>query len=193
MGSGAPLPIAAERVIEAGDGLLLDFNGRELMLFDAPGHAKHHLAIRDSRTGHIFSGDTFGLSYRQLDANGRQFIFPSTSPSQFDADALHATVSRIADFKPEAVYVTHYSQVRDVQRLAGELHEMIDGHVDVARRERDSGPERHQRIKDGLGKLIVDTAARQGWALQGEAALSWLAVDHELNAQGLGVWLDSGG
>ncbi|MCK9282697.1 MAG: MBL fold metallo-hydrolase [Rhodocyclaceae bacterium] len=190
---GAPLAVPADRVIEAQDGQRLDFNGRELLLFDAPGHAKHHIAIRDGRSGHIFTGDTFGLSYRQLDANGRQFIFPTTSPSQFDPVALHNTVSRIADFHPEAVYVTHYSQVREVQRLAQELHALIDAHVEIALRERDSGAQRHQRIKDGLGKLIVDTAAQQGWALQGDDALRWFAVDQELNAQGLGIWLDSGG
>ena len=189
---GEPIPVAADRVIEAGDGQVLNFSGRDLLLFDAPGHAKHHLAIRDGRSGHIFSGDTFGLSYRQLDANGRQLVFPTTSPSQFDADAMHATVAKIAEFRPAAVYVTHYSQVRDIPRLADELHALIDAHTEIALNARDAGPERHQRIKDGLAKLIVETAARQGWALQGEAALKWFAVDHELNAQGLGVWLDNG-
>jgi hypothetical protein len=27
--------------------------------------------LRDTRTGHVFAGDTFGLSYRELDRDGR--------------------------------------------------------------------------------------------------------------------------
>ena len=184
-------PIAAERVIEAKHESTISLGGRELLLLDSPGHAKHHICIRDSKSGHMFTGDTFGLSYREFDSGERQFIYPTTSPSQFDPVALHNTVDIIAGFKPGAVYVTHYSQVRDVSRLAADMHRLIDAQLAVAQREKNSGPERHQRIMDGLRQLIKEEAASQGWGRQGDAACDVLAGDIDLNAQGMELWLDS--
>lgn len=186
---GNILAVPAERVIEAAHESTLQFAGRELLLLDAPGHAKHHIVIRDSRTGHLFTGDTFGLSYREFDNDGRQFIYPTTSPSQFDPTALHRTVDMIAGLHPDAVYVTHYSQVRDIPRLAADMHRLIDAQLAIAQREKDAGSARHARICDGLRRLIRDEAAAQGWKLQGDDACAVLAGDIELNAQGMALWL----
>ena len=61
---GEVLAVPRERVIETPEGHTLELAGRELLFLDAPGHARHHAVIRDSRTGHFFVGDNFGLSYR---------------------------------------------------------------------------------------------------------------------------------
>jgi hydroxyacylglutathione hydrolase len=188
---GALIPTPAERVVEAVDGLTLSLAGRELRFFDTPGHARHHVAIHDSRTGHVFTGDTFGISYRQLDADGRQFIFPTSSPSQFDAKALHDTVNLIADLEPEALYLTHYSQVTDVPRLAADMHRLIDAYVDIAREHKAAGNDRHTRIKRSLQELFLKEADESGWGTKGEALLKLLDLDTELNAQGLAIWVDS--
>ena len=188
---GDILPIPLDRIIEASHEQTLALGDRELLLLDSPGHAKHHIVIRDSRSGHIFTGDTFGLSYRHLDAGGRQFIYPTTSPSQFDPVALHRSVDMIAAFKPAAVYVTHYSQAHDVQRLAGDMHRLIDAQLEVAQRETDAGVERHQRIKHGLEQLMKKEAEQQGWKLQGHDATDFFALDIDLNAQGMEIWLDA--
>ena len=55
---------------------------------------------RDAKTGHIFAGDTFGLSYRELDQDGKQFSFPTTSPSQFDPAELHRSIDRMLPLGP---------------------------------------------------------------------------------------------
>lgn len=188
---GALVPTPAERVVEAVDGLTLKLAGRELRFFDTPGHARHHVAIRDGRTGHVFTGDTFGISYRQLDADGRQFIFPTSSPSQFDAEALHDTVNLIAELEPEALYLTHYSQVTDVPRLAADMHRLIDAYVDIAREHKAAGNDRHTRIKRSLQELFLKEADECGWGTKGEALLKLLDLDTELNAQGLAIWVDS--
>lgn len=187
---GELLPVPAGCVIEATHESSIRLGHRELLLLDAPGHAKHHIAIRDSRTGHLFTGDTFGLSYREFDNNGRQFIFPTTTPSQFDPAALHRTVDMIAGFRPDAVYVTHYSQVHDIPRLAADMHRLIDAQLAIAQRERDAGEARHDRICAGIRQLIHDEAAAQGWKLRGDDACAVLAGDIELNAQGMELWLD---
>ncbi|HET7930402.1 MAG TPA: MBL fold metallo-hydrolase, partial [Rhodanobacteraceae bacterium] len=73
---GELLPVPAERVVQAPDGYAVDLAGRSLRCLDTPGHAKHHNAILDERSGCVFSGDTFGLSYREFDTANGAFIIP---------------------------------------------------------------------------------------------------------------------
>lgn len=188
---GEILPIAAERVIAAQDNTAIRLGERELLLLDSPGHAMHHICIRDSRTGHIFAGDTFGLSYREFDRGGRRFIYPSTTPSQFDPDALHRTIDMIAGFEPAAVYVTHYGQVHDVMRLADDMHRLIEAQLAIARQENNSEPGRHERIMAGLRQLVAAEAMAQGWGILGNDACELLSADLGLNADGIEIWLDS--
>lgn len=187
---GEILPVATDRIIEAQHGQTLLLAGRELSFLDTPGHARHHISILDGRSGHIFAGDTFGLSYRELDSNGRCFVFPATTPTQFDPTALHRSVDLLADYRPEAIYVTHFSQVAGIPRLADDLHRLIDDHAALALRER-AGPGRHERLKAGVSEIVSNEAAGQGWRLRGDALLKLMAMDIELNAQGLGSWLEA--
>jgi glyoxylase-like metal-dependent hydrolase (beta-lactamase superfamily II) len=188
---GEVLPVDAARIVEAADGLEIDLAGRKLLCRDTPGHARHHICIRDDKSGHFFAGDTFGLSYRELDTDGRQFIFPTTTPVQFDPEALHASLDLLLSYQPEAIYLTHYSQVRDIAAKGLDLHRLIDAHLAVARFEKAAGPDRHSRIRAGLAHLLVDEAKRFGCRLQPARILEIYAADLDLNAQGLGVWLES--
>ena len=187
---GEILPVDPQRLIETQHGMELSLAGRQLLFLDTPGHARHHHCIVDGRSGHIFSGDTFGLSYREWDRDGRRFIFPSTTPVQFDPPALHRSIDLLASYRPEAIYVTHFSQVTDIPRLASDLHRLVDAHADIALQARGAA-DRHQRLCAGVAELMTNEAEQQGWALQGEALLALLKMDVELNAQGLGAWLDA--
>ena len=186
---GRLIPIAAARVIEATHDLVIELNGRRLRILDTPGHARHHIAIHDSRSGHVFTGDTVGISYRQLDAaDGRQFVFPTTTPSQFDPAAAHRTIDMIAALQPAALYFTHYSQVTDVPRFAADMHRMLDELTRIALEARDEA-DRAALIERRTSEMFVAEAARAGWGLQGRALTDFLAMDLALNAQGLDHWL----
>jgi hydroxyacylglutathione hydrolase len=186
---GDIVPVPAGRVIETPEGAAIRLGGRELRFLDAPGHARHHVVVQDARTGHIFAGDTFGLSYRELDVDGKQFSFPTTSPSQFDPPALHRSIDRMLACGPEALYVTHFGQVRDLARLAADLHRLIDAHAELAERHRGAGAERRRLLKEGVTNLVLAESERQRWRLPSEKVLEVFALDIELNAQGLESWL----
>lgn len=186
---GDVLPVASERVLETPEGARIALAGRELQFMDAPGHARHHVVVRDDATGHLFAGDSFGLSYRELDDGGRPFAFPTTSPSQFDPPALHRTVGRMLALAPGAVYVAHFGQLRDVARLGADLQRLIEAHAALGERCRGAGEQRFPLLKEGVTALVLAERARQGWPVSEEKALEIFALDIELNAQGLAAWL----
>jgi glyoxylase-like metal-dependent hydrolase (beta-lactamase superfamily II) len=188
---GEILPVARERVIETPEGATLRLAGRELLFLDAPGHARHHVVVRDGASGHVFAGDTFGLSYRELDQDGRQFSFPTTSPSQFDPAALHRSIDRMLALEPAALYVTHFGRLTNLTVLAADLHRLIDAHAELGERHRHAGAERKRLLMEGVRSLVLAERERQGWRLPSEKLLEVFALDIELNAQGLESWLDA--
>lgn len=184
-------PVAAARVIETPHGFSLRLAGRELRFFDTPGHARHHVCIRDEKSGHVFTGDTFGLSYRELDCHGRQYVIPTSSPVHFDPDAAHRSVELIAGLRPAAVYMTHYSQVRNVAQIAADMHRLLDAYVALAENAGPADEGRHARLKAGLVEIVRGEARRHRWTLPEANVLEVLDGDLELNAQGLAIWLDA--
>jgi hydroxyacylglutathione hydrolase len=189
---GDIVPVDPARIVATAEGDRITLAGRVLEVMDTPGHARHHCCLRDTRTGQIFTGDTFGLAYRELAADGRRSAFPTTSPVQFDPGALHASIRRIVALAPARVFVTHFGAVGEVARLGADLHRLIDAHVALAQAHRDAGALRHERLKQGLEAMVLAEARRQSWPLTAAQALALFATDIELNAQGLGVWLDRG-
>jgi glyoxylase-like metal-dependent hydrolase (beta-lactamase superfamily II) len=188
---GEVLPVPADRVRETPEGASVSLAGRELEFLDAPGHARHHVVVRDAASGDVFVGDSFGLSYRELDRDGMQFSFPTTSPAQFDPPALQRTIERILALGPESLYVTHFGRVRDLRRLAGDLRRLIEAHVELAERHRNDGAERGAHLRLAIARLVLAEGARQRWRLSEEELRGVFALDVELNAQGLEAWLDA--
>ncbi len=182
-------PVAADRVVEAVDGHIVNLAGRALLCIDTPGHARHHLTVHDQRANVCFTGDVFGLSYREFDTAGGPFILPTTSPVQFDPEALHASIRRLVALKPAAMYLTHYDRVENVERLAGDLHQQIDAMVALALATKHDS-RRHEKLIGALTDLYARRAAAHGCTQSRDELVTLLGMDIELNAQGLEVWLD---
>ena len=188
---GEILPIPAERIIEAKDGDVISLAGRELEFVDTPGHARHHICIVDRRTSGIFTGDMFGLSYRELDVDGRQFIFPTTTPTQFEPDEMRISIRRLMSRQPECLYLTHYSRLHDVQSQGANLLRRLDALVDIALLHAQDGDARHQNVKQAITGYLLAEVRAHGCLLPDDVLLDIWETDLELNAQGLAVWLDS--
>lgn len=189
---GAIQPVPAARVREAEDGAVIHLAGRPLRCVDTPGHARHHFCVWDERSRSWFTGDTFGLSYRELDVQGRPFIIPTTSPVQFEPEPLKASIRTLLARAPQAMYLTHYGRVEDVARLGQDLLEQVDAMVALARHAQAAGSDdagRHVRLVDGLTRHYMARATAHGLADAEAVVPEVLGMDIELNAQGLGVWL----
>ena len=191
---GILVPIDANRVRQSHDGMDLLLGGaRRLHFIDTPGHARHHHCIWDEATRGWFTGDTFGISYREFDVpakgpEGRAWIKPTHPPSQFEPDALCASIQRMLSFEPRCVYLTHFSRVEGVPRLGAQLLAMIDSVVAIGQAQRHA-PDRHAVLMRELSALYAGSLRAHGIEPTADK-LELLAMDIELNAQGLGGWLD---
>lgn len=187
---GGLVPVPSERVVEAADGQVVELAGRPLLLAHTPGHALHHLSVWDARSRSWFTGDSFGISYREFDVGGRPFAIPTTSPVQFDPLQMKDSIRRMLAERPEACHVTHYGTVRgDVQRVGLRLVEQVDAMVALAQFLADA-PDRHAALKQALTKLYVDRARIHGLQEPERLVPELLAMDIELNAQGLIAWIE---
>lgn len=186
---GDLVPIPPGRIDIADDNHVVDLAGRRLLCIDTPGHARHHLCVYDERSSGFFTGDTFGLSYREFDTAKGAMIIPTSTPVQFEPEALKASVRRMLGFRPRRMFLTHFGRVGDVERLAADLYDQIDAMVAIARTHAGE-PDRHQRIAADLADLFIGRADAHGCAFGPERVRELLAMDIELNTQGLEVWLD---
>ena len=189
---GALVPVPAERVVATHDGLTLSLAGRPLHFIDTPGHARHHHALWDERSRGFFTGDAFGLSYREFDVDGRAWLLPTSTPVQFDPEPLKASVRRMLRFAPEWLYLTHYGRVGDVARLGVSMLEQVDAMVALTKGCQGTGPQLHGELRRGLAQMYLRQLRAHGCALDDETALDLLEMDIELNAQGLAIWRDRG-
>jgi glyoxylase-like metal-dependent hydrolase (beta-lactamase superfamily II) len=186
---GQIVPVPAARTLASDDGMTVDLAGRALHILHTPGHADHHHCIFDAVSGTVFTGDTFGLSYREFDTARGPWLLPTTTPVQFDPPRLHESIARIAALPVRRIALTHYGPVEgDIAAFAASLHEQVDGMVALAESLR-SAHDRHAALKQGLAARYVQHARAHGCTLRDDEVLSLLALDIDLNAQGLGVWL----
>lgn len=188
---GEVVPIPEERVLIAEEGFKVSLPGREFELIHTPGHALHHYSVIDRSAQVIFPGDNFGISMRDFDTRKGEFVYPTTTPVHFDPDAMHATIHRLMSYKPQAMYLTHFGRVEQLERLAADLHECVNDFVALARKHDDT-PDRGARIRHGMFDYLSERLERHGF--EGDAARrhELLDIDVELNSQGLEVWLDRG-
>lgn len=202
---GGVVPVAADRIVETGEGATIAVGGRVLEFLDTPGHARHHVVIRDTKTAHLFAGDMFGISYRELDVDGRAFILPSSTPVQFDPDETRRSHERMLALAPPAVYLTHYSQVRDIPRLGALLMRLTPRYAEIALEAQRAlglamprvvaGDESERalqaRIQAAMTALLIGELRAHGSTLPDETIVEILEMDLRLNSAGLIDWLRS--
>jgi len=181
-------PIDQERLVIAGDGQWFDLSGRKMQTLYTEGHALHHYCLNDPISRGVFTGDSFGISYRELDTDAGAFIFPTSTPTHFDPDAAHDSVDRIMACKPKQLYLTHYSRVRDLERLAKDMHSGIDAYSEMALANKDAD-DLYEAILPSMSEYLAARARDHGFQGDDDALHSILEIDIVLNTQGLVSWL----
>jgi hypothetical protein len=114
---------------------------------------------------------------------------PTSTPVQFEPEAMQASVQRLLSFAPDCMYLTHYGRVGNVPQLGAQVLELLARTVAIGDAERGAA-NRHDVLKRRLQALYVHSLAAHGCTLDARTIAELLAIDIELNAQGMAVWLD---
>ena len=186
---GKLIPVDEKRVRIMQDGDEITLGNRQLRFMDTPGHARHHFCVHDSLTNGWFTGDTFGLSYREFDTEKGAFLLPTTTPIQFDPEALKESVRKLIAVDPDYMYLTHYGRVDDVQRLSKMMLAGVDAFVGFAEQHKDDDA-RRQQIEKAMGDWLMAGLDKHGVTLDKDICRQLLDADIKLNTQGIEFWLD---
>ena len=186
---GEIVPIDESRLHVPEDNGWIKLNGRELQFLYTEGHAKHHFCIYDPKSNGVFTGDSFGVSYRELDNENGAFIFATSTPTQFDPAEAHKAVDRIMSLAPDRLFLTHFGEVTELDKLAADMHECLDDYVAMAQ-ENANDYNRAAAMKQAMSDYLVGRLAQHGFDGDEAAMRDVLGIDIVLNAQGLESWLD---
>jgi glyoxylase-like metal-dependent hydrolase (beta-lactamase superfamily II) len=185
---GDLIPIDAGRIITSEDGMRVSLEHRPFDLLHTPGHALHHYCLVDLEHHNIFTGDTFGLSYRELDTAQGAFGVPTTTPTQFDPEQLLASIDRLMATQPRAAYLMHYSRVTGLPAIAASLKAQIPRFAAMALRHAEAA-DPYAAIHADMRALWIELARRHGLAEPQVSVDEYLSKDLDLNTQGLIAWL----
>lgn len=188
---GALRPVPEERVLVMDDGGSLQVGKRTLQFMDTPGHARHHFCVWDEASQGWFSGDTFGISYRELDSHRGPFIFPTTTPIQFDPPALLESIDRLMERTPQNMYLTHFGRVCDLPRLAADMRAAIGRFVEWGETFA-AHEQRRNRIEEAMMSWLIEGARAHGVTHSDASLREIFNGDVLLNTQGIEFWLDHG-
>ena len=185
--SGVPV----ERVYSPADGEKIPFGSSELEFLHTRGHANHHFCIHDPVLSGVFTGDSFGLAYPALQKSGKH-IFPSSSPTEFNAAEAKASVQRIAATGASFAFLTHFGTIDWIAAAKTSLLEQLEFSEQLEKRVGTSdliGKELVKYCEAELRKFLV-----KYWASANLTPDHWALVkmDIELNAAGIAYSAEKG-
>jgi glyoxylase-like metal-dependent hydrolase (beta-lactamase superfamily II) len=188
---GVIAPIPADRVQAQEDGAEVSLGGATLRFLHTRGHAKHHFVVHDPALDAVFTGDTLGLVYPRLQRAGL-FTLASTSPTDFEPEEARQSIARVVALGAKTAYVTHFGAVGDVPAIGAQLSRCIDqaeGWLDEAARSDAPVAALESRLRDQI-RAAIDAQARDRGLDLGPADWASLALDIDLNAQGIAFVAD---
>jgi glyoxylase-like metal-dependent hydrolase (beta-lactamase superfamily II) len=122
-------PVPADRIRPVGEGDRIDLGGRALEVLDTPGHASHHVALADTSTGAVFTGDALGIHVPDV-----RVLRPATPPPDFDLDLGLRSIERIRErARAGLVLFSHFGPVTEVDRICDLAARRMRGWAEVVR------------------------------------------------------------
>lgn len=178
------LPVPEDKLITMADQDTLLIGPHCLLQFlDTPGHANHHFSIYDPVSNGIFTGDTMGVFYRDLAQQGTALYLPSTSPNQFNPEAMMESIERIRQLNVSRIYFGHFGMSDDPSKVYRQLEFWLPCFVKTAEQAFMEGEEVEaicfrlfQQVKDWLSDRKIPS---------NDPVYQMVQFDLDLCAQGL--------
>lgn len=177
-------PIPKERVRVMEDGEFLDWRGHSFEFIYTKGHANHHFCIYDKKLNGVFTGDSFGISYPHLE-NGKSFIFPTTTPTDFDAKEAMHSIDLIMGTGANVCYLTHFGEIQNLKQSAEDLKIGIHHCQNAILELKNIPKENRLSFMEKQVELMIQSLADRNAVNLTKKDWSLLQLDVNLNAQGL--------
>ncbi len=182
--------ISEERVIIAEDGMSLDIGqDRPLVFYNSPGHAYHHIVIHDPKSKGLFSGDAFGITFPLFEEMGIHYVVPTSSPTQFNPEAMAQTIERMKPLGIENIYFTHFGAWDHADKVMDRMLTMIPIYVELAEKAYKNNPT-WESIASEL-RNHYHTELKAMGVPDDHPYFTSLELDTELNAKGLLHYLET--
>ena len=185
---GKLVPVDENRVVVVSEGEVISFQDRRLQIFDAPGHANHHIIIFDEESKSFFTGDAFGIAYPELASEDEEFIFISSTPTQFEPVKFDTTIKKIMKQKPKSCFLTHFSKIMNIEKNGHELLKQLDEYVTITEQARSNDENKQEQIRKDLFELLYKKLKKINVNISKREFGNLLSLDLSLNAQGLEYW-----
>lgn len=171
-GEMLPVPTAAITTLSGGETLQL--GERRVQVYDAPGHAPHHLIYFDTLSRAACIGDNGGCRLP-----GFAYISPTAPPPTINLEDWEQTLNLISELEPRMLLLTHFGRHDDVRAHLERYRQQLWHWAEVVR----AGLERDA----DQAAIEADLLALEQAALPDEAArhLYQQASPVGLNAAGL--------
>jgi glyoxylase-like metal-dependent hydrolase (beta-lactamase superfamily II) len=138
---GEIIPVPEENLVGVTDAELDIGGGVTLKIFEAPGHASHHICIFEPATGCLFSGEALGHYHPEFGT-----LTPAVAPPSFDLNASIETAKKIAALGPRTICFSQFGQRRDPEAVIDEWERQTISHGEFIRSELAKGK--------GTGEII---------------------------------------
>lgn len=179
-------PVPETRIIIPDDMSQLQVGNSTLQFNYTKGHANHHFVIYDMKEETVFTGDSFGIAYPSLQHGRYPFIFPSSSPTDFDATEARLSIEKIATCGARFIALTHFGIIDYIGAARSFLLEAIESYEKIQR-------ELIEHLKNGepIQELAVKKVTQwfsyacENHSLDFNAVEPMLRLDIDLNSQGL--------
>jgi glyoxylase-like metal-dependent hydrolase (beta-lactamase superfamily II) len=179
---GPAEPVSDERVRPLRDADVIRMGDRELMVLDTPGHASHHVALVDSRTGAVFTGDALGIHVPDLPV-----LRPATPPPEFDLERYVASIEHIRAAARSILLFAHFGPLHDVEAICELAIRRVRGWagvVEEALRETEDPDELATRL-EAAALEDIETGSEASLDLEMLEDRLRLLSSIRMNAQGL--------
>ncbi len=138
---GEIVPVPEENLVGVTNSELDIGGGVSLKIFEAPGHASHHVCVFEPQTGCLFSGEALGHYHPELD-----LLTPAAAPPSFDLDASMETAEKISALRPRTICFSQFGQRRDAEDVIEEWRRLTRYYGDIIRAELEGG--------NGTGEIV---------------------------------------
>lgn len=144
-----------------------------LTFYHSPGHANHHISILDESNKVLFTGDTAGVYYPDLENTGVTLYLPSTSPNQFHPDKMRKSLIMYKELKPHYICFGHYGITEKVEEVFKEVDSWLDRFVEQGKKAYEARTSFEERVHLAYNYLYE--------MIQNYLASYSISSDHKVN------------